>query len=1373
MKKSLAVGLLVLAGVILFLVTQQRKTSPRAVASAAPEQPVTTNANQIAAPSTPSVPGAAPASPRPAGQVTSPLPASRRPWDYTFFAVHSNAVVGTVIEFALADGQPARGRIEHVEHADGELIWVAGEVTSPEPGRFSFRKQTLPGKAGDYSGEVTFPRSQRAFRLEPVGPNGTTELVARRLDEVVCLLPPPDDATLAQDAAEIPPLNPSSVPDYVPPYNGGIISLQSLPGAVGVIYLDYRGGYTPTWGGITYDKPNASNAQIKDVWKRVAEDYMPFNINVTTDIRVYEAAPENSRQRCVLTPTTTAAPGAGGVAYIGDWNSTGDRPCWAFYSTGKAAAEVVSHEVGHTLGLSHDGRTAPYNEGYFGGQGSGATGWAPIMGVGYYQPVVQWSKGEYAYANQTQDDLNIIASNNNNVDYRTDDTGPTLGTARYLEVYSNFTASAEGVVETTDDTDAFRFTTTGGTVTLTANPVGDWADLAIMATLADASDTVIASNNPQNVLSASISTNLSAGTYTFRVTGAGRNDPLTNGFSSYASLGYYSITGSVAGAALASRFSIAENSPNGTTVGTITATNLGVDTLTYTIVAGNTADTFALDNNGVLTVANAAALNYEALGAQSSFPVQFELFVDINNLTNPGLTELNRRVVVRVLDVNEAPSLTGFTNSLIAHTQPGTLVGTLAASDPDAYTVLSFAILSGNNNGVFALNSVTGDLTVAGDLDPAVQAVYNLAVRVTDNGSPVLSATNFVQLAVATNTSPFQPGTIRYAVYDGIGSGNLISDLTNNARFPRDPDWEQPRATFEGDTDRGDGYGSAMRGYLIPPATGLYTFWIASDDNGELWLGGNTNPASAVRIAYISGSSSWAGPREWTKYASQKSAARTLIAGQAYYIEARQKEGGGGDNLAVGWSGPATAGQTNVIAGLYLAPYFLNYVPRATGFAANVRRDAFLNAAVGRVTVTDVNTNDGHTFTLLSGNVGGVFAVDTSGWVRIASETALQASVTTNFTLSIRVADNGAPPLATTTSVSLTLISPDTIAVTNLQREMFYNLGTSTSLASLTNNVKYPGRPDGLLAFGDFSTDQNVADGYGSRARGYVVPSVSGDYRFFLSSDDDGQLRFSPNENPSNAVLIASVTGWSDVTQWTKFPSQTSPLQVGLVAGQRYYLEVLQKDGSGGDHFEVGWLVSGSGVTNVIPAANLQPVDLNYAPRLINNPSVFISPNVTNGQTVATLVALDSPLDTLTYKIAGGNSNNTFAVNAASGVITVADNTAIADGSVTAFPLTVAVQDSGYGGRYPLKTAQTNLTVSVVGVSIAPVKFAATVAGSQLTLAWPPNHTGWTLQAQTNALATGLRGDAWVAVPGSSATNAITVPIDPTQPSVFYRLTYP
>src|SRR5262249_32025245 len=148
-------------------------------------------------------------------------------------------------------------------------------------------------------------------------------------------------------------------------------------------------------------------------------------------------------QRCVFTPSTSAlGPGAAGGAYIGSWDWGNDTVCWSIYTRGKSGGEVGAHEPGHTLGLGHQGTST---NGYYGGQGSGATGWAPIMGVGYYQPVSSWAKGEYIDANNTEDELNKITTQNNNVAYRPDDTGDLLATSRYLEVYPDNAAFGEGV----------------------------------------------------------------------------------------------------------------------------------------------------------------------------------------------------------------------------------------------------------------------------------------------------------------------------------------------------------------------------------------------------------------------------------------------------------------------------------------------------------------------------------------------------------------------------------------------------------------------------------------------------------------------------------------------------------------------------------------------------------------------------------------------------------------------------------------------------------------------------------------------------------------------------------------------------------------
>ncbi|HRC36429.1 MAG TPA: M66 family metalloprotease, partial [Rubrivivax sp.] len=90
----------------------------------------------------------------------------------------------------------------------------------------------------------------------------------------------------------------------------------------------------------------------------------------------------------------------------------------------KYVAEAISHEAGHNMGLGHDGYSGG---GYYQGHGSGATGWAPIMGVGYYQSLVQWSKGEYATANNVQDDYAVMQSNG--LPLRADDHGNSAGTA--------------------------------------------------------------------------------------------------------------------------------------------------------------------------------------------------------------------------------------------------------------------------------------------------------------------------------------------------------------------------------------------------------------------------------------------------------------------------------------------------------------------------------------------------------------------------------------------------------------------------------------------------------------------------------------------------------------------------------------------------------------------------------------------------------------------------------------------------------------------------------------------------------------------------------------------------------------------------------
>jgi hypothetical protein len=125
--------------------------------------------------------------------------------------------------------------------------------------------------------------------------------------------------------------------------------------------------------------------------------------------------------------------------------------------------------------------------------------------------------------------------------------------------------------------------------------------------------------------------------------------------------------------------------------------------------------------------------------------------------------------------------------------------------------------------------------------------------------------------------------------------------------------------TLEGPINWGDTYGDRIRGWLLPPTTGDYTFWIAGDNNCQLWFGSDATPGKASMIAYLAGINT-TNSREWTKYATQQSVTIPLTAGSKYYIEVLHKEGTGSDHVAVAWQGPGISQQ--VIGGAYLRPWY-------------------------------------------------------------------------------------------------------------------------------------------------------------------------------------------------------------------------------------------------------------------------------------------------------------------------------------------------------------------------------------------------------------------------------------------------------------------
>ena len=676
------------------------------------------------------------------------------------------------IAFTLPDGQEVRGEVQLVKSDGNGILYVQADIKEPAAGFCFMQRQTMDGVAGPLAGHVRFEGNDRAWKIEPTAELKCARFVDRVLDEVLCInyekRPDVMKADAPGDVQQAPQTHPTNIP--FPTYQT-VIPLQSLPGATGVLYLDFDGEEGPFagWsGGYFVAAPSgASNAEVFDVWKMVCEDYQGFNLNVTTDRKVFDAAAPGHRQQIIITPTDTVSPGGGGIAYVSSFNWSDSRVCWSFATTGKEAAEIISHELGHTLGLFHDG--PGYNEGH----GSGPTGWAPIMGAAYYQNLSQWSKGEYLGADNTQDDLSVIANNNNDVGYRPDDSGDTLATARYLDILANGSASNEGIIETTGDVDAFRFRTTkSGKTTLTVKPVDLNPNLDIYAEIVNAATmSVVSSNNPDLAITATVTVNnLPAGEYLLRVRGTGRGDPLVDGYTNYGCLGSYFISGTVANAVVANRFSIAENQPNGTVIGTVAArASHGTSVLIWAIASGNTNGAFAINSaTGAITVANSAALNYEALSTRWDDPADFEHFVTITDSLNSALNE-SIRTVVSVTDVNEAPVITGGTVTML-ESNIGTYVAAVSVSDPDRFDYPTMSIVSGDPGGVFAIDPATGIIRTATATHISQNTDYVLTVRAVDQGSPAISSTAIYTIHL-----------IKYVpVYSIRGDGKVLATFSGS-----------------------------------------------------------------------------------------------------------------------------------------------------------------------------------------------------------------------------------------------------------------------------------------------------------------------------------------------------------------------------------------------------------------------------------------------------------------------------------------------------------------------------------------------------------------------------------------------------------------
>ena len=346
--------------------------------------------------------------------------------------------------------------------------------------------------------------------------------------------------------------------------------LHSRPAATRKIYLDFNGHVTPAgiWNNPTDpdlvnapwsidaspDFSDAEKAVVQETFRRVAEHFAPWNVDVTTEdpgvesLRKTSLGDLNYGIRVVIGPV---AGEAGGVAHLNSFSSNVDDPCFVFTVSGFRANEIAgiaSHEVGHTVSLLHQGNlngTNPIAQEYFGGHGTGALSWSPIMGNGL-RPVNQWAKGEYQGANRTQDNLVAIANLTSGIPPVADDFGDTRDTATFAPGLST---TVGGVIGSTADVDMIRINAGRGNLVITPKVSLVAPNLRLQIRVMDATGKVLGTyvgsgavgRMAPNPITVAIPTE---GMHFIELDGIGNGTGVTEGYTEYGSIGYYSLTAS-------------------------------------------------------------------------------------------------------------------------------------------------------------------------------------------------------------------------------------------------------------------------------------------------------------------------------------------------------------------------------------------------------------------------------------------------------------------------------------------------------------------------------------------------------------------------------------------------------------------------------------------------------------------------------------------------------------------------------------------------------------------------------------------------------------------------------------------------------------
>jgi len=455
----------------------------------------------------------------------------------------------------------------------------------------------------------------------------------------------------------------------------------------------------------------------------------------------------------------------------------------------------------------------------------------------------------------------------------------------------------------------------------------------------------------------------------------------------------------------------------------------------------------------------------------------------------------------------------------------------------------------------------------------------------------VLLALSVIVLSISSKSQTCPGlGSISYQKWTNI-TGSSVSNLTSNANYPNKPTSSGTLTSFQIPTNTGTtNYGIKVFGYICPPSTGSYVFWIASDDAAELWLSTTGNPANKVKIAY---NTAYTSSQQWTKYSTQKSAAISLVKGTKYYIEVLMKQGTGGDNMAVGWSIPGgkTTAPSQVIPGSVLSVNNVGTdsippsVPSAL-VSSSVTLNSFIlswAASTDNIGVAGYNiyrngvklntaTNTGTSY-----NVTGLTANTAYGMTVSALDAAGNQSAQSAVLNVITAKDTTAPTAPTTlaatsiTATSFTLgwkASTDNVGVTGynifingVQANTVTNTTTSYNVTGLSANTIYAATVKALDAAGNQSVASTTLNVTTAQAKDTIAPTAPTN----LTAANATPTSFTLGWTASTDNV--KVTGYDIYRNGVKINTKndigTTYSVTGLAPNSTYAITVIAKDSTG------------------------------------------------------------------------------------------------------------------------------------------------------------------------------------------------------------------